>query len=530
MTPRDSFSLSSSRRHPTPVARARALGAPTALATRVPGAAAMTRAGAVSTLGGSAVAALAAALLVGVAPSPAAAQFLEPDVEVVRQLDGAQVGDYFGWLTANIGDLDGDGLDEVVVGAIGHDAFAGRVVVFSGADGSELSSTVGAPSAAFGYGVGAAGDVDGDSIPDYIAGGGQTLVFSGADHSVLHDFSAQAGFSDAVGGAGDLDGDGFADLLVGAARTSTDLANVGRLYAFSGADGSLLWSRDGDAESDFLGVAVGAVGDVDRDRVPDVVVGVAAAGMADGGEALVLSGVDGSTIHTLQPPDPASAVSFATFFASGTGDLNGDRVGDIYIGDLAQGTGDRAGTGAAYIYSGRTGRLLHELRGSTVGEGFGLGRAIPDVDGDRRNDILVGAFSNSEGAPGAGKVYLYSGRSGALLRVITSDLEAANFGGDVAHSGDLDGDGLPDFTVTAPGRSFLGLEPGRAYVIAGTVLPCPADLSGDGWVGLRDLWLLHYALVRDDPSGDLDGDGFSDQRDLLVLARSLGRCAPGFPR
>lgn len=461
--------------------------------------------------------------------STAAAQFVEPDVDVLRLLSGEQDGDYFGWILANVDDIDGDGVDEFLVPAIAHDGFAGRVRLFSGADGAVLHEVLGAPGSALGYAVGAGGDVNGDSVPDYVLGGGQVLVYSGSDHQLLFDLTAVTDFADSVRGVGDLNGDGYGDVLVGSQATSDVLTNAGRVFAFSGADGSLLWTRDGASEGDALGSAVGALGDVNFDGVPDVVVGSSGAGPSDGGEALVLDGVDGSLIRTLRPADEDSASDFGQFFASGAGDFDGDGVQDIFVGDFGEGTGPRAGSGAVHIFSGRSGRRIHLLRGLKAGEGLGLGRGIPDVNGDGRPDIIVGAYTNSEGAPNGGAAYLFSGRSGALLRTLTATLDSDNFGGDAVSIGDANGDGLPDFVVAAPGQSFLGIDHGRAYVIGGSVLPCPADLNGNGWVLIRDIRLLRQAFGDTGGPADLNGDGIVDIRDLWVLVRDLGRCPAGFP-
>ncbi|MEM1182464.1 MAG: integrin alpha, partial [Acidobacteriota bacterium] len=171
----------------------------------------------------------AAASIALLAAAPGAAQFLEPDVDVERTLTGSEVGDYFGWLTANVGDLNVDGVDDVAVSAIAVGGFAGRVAVFSGADGALLQEVLGAPGAALGYGLDAAGDVNNDGTPDYIVGGGQVLVISGLDQQVLHDFSATTGFADAVGGGVDFDGDDHDDLVVGTIAASVSAAGAGRV-------------------------------------------------------------------------------------------------------------------------------------------------------------------------------------------------------------------------------------------------------------------------------------------------------------
>lgn len=458
-----------------------------------------------------------------------AGQFLEPDADVVRLLAGNQTGDYFGWLTTNLGDLDGDGIDDSAVSAIAFSGFAGRVAVFSGASGDLLHEQVGSAGSALGYGLDGAGDVDGDGTPDYIVGGGQVLVISGLDHQVLFDFGPTTGFSDSVGGGVDLDGDGFDDLLVGTSSASVAGEAAGRIWAFSGFDGSLLWTHDGAAAGDQLGSAVGGLADVDGDGTPDVVAGAAGAGPSQGGEALVLRGSDGGLIRTLRPVDEADARVFGSFFASDAGDLDGDGIGDVFVSDLDAVVDGQTSTGMAYVFSGRTGFPIHILPGLEPGEGFGLGRTIPDTNGDGHRDLLIGAFNNGEGAASGGATYLFSGRSGALLRRWTSTTASDNFGGDATGAGDVDGDGLPDFLVTAPGLSFIGLDAGRAFVLGGSVLPCPADLSGDGRVDFRDLWRFKRAKRWQSASADLNGDGVVDLADLLVLVRDWGPCAPGFP-
>jgi hypothetical protein len=197
------------------------------------------------------------------------------------------------------------------------------------------------------------------------------------------------------------------------------------------------------------------------------------------------------------------------------------------VADYAAGAGGSF-HGTATIYSGRSGRVLHHIVGAP-GDGVGPGRGIPDVNGDRVPDIFVAAWISSDGAPQAGKALLYSGKSGALLRTITATAPGDNFGVDAIAVGDSDGDRLTDYLVTAVGLSFAGQDVGRAYLIAGTVLPCPADLDGDRRVSGRDLRLLRRAIKRGDARGDLDGSGVADARDVVVLLRDLGRCPSGRP-
>lgn len=461
-----------------------------------------------------------------VAALPVNAQFVEEDVSALRVLMGEENGDWFGWVCASVGDLDGDGAEELLIPAIGYQGFAGRATLYSGASGIVLNDIVGAPGEARGFSVGAAGDVDADGTLDYIVGGARVEVYSGADHSLLLDLTAATGFGHGVAAAGDVDGDGHGDLVVGSQRTAATFVDAGRVLLLSGADGSTLWSRDGTAEAQFLGSAVGGLGDVNGDGTPDVVAGAFGAG-----EAYVLDGSDGEIVHTLLPIDPLEARVFGQFFASGTPDFDGDGVGDVFVADYDAGSSATAfGTGYAYVFSGRTGERIHAIGGLEPGGGFGPGRGVADLNGDGVPDLIVGAYTANAGAPFAGATYVISGRSGALLRRITATVANDNFGVDAISPGDVDGDGLPDLLVTALGLSFAGLDVGRAFLIAGTELPCPADLNGNGRVGPIDLVRLLFAIRLGDASADLNGDGVLDGADVHVLLRDLGRCAPGRPK
>ncbi len=420
-------------------------------------------------------------MLLGAA-AVASPPFVESDAEAIYTLTGASAGDYFGWVGADIGDLDGDGVTEVAIAAIfepSGGSYAGRVYVYSGATGAQLAVHDGTEYELFGYSTAAAGDVNADGVPDYIVGApglrsapepplGRAVVYSGADHSVIYELTPPARnfFGGAVSGAGDLNDDGYDDFIVGAIG---DDAQRGRLTAYSGADASVLWSATGEHAAhdghsgDLFGSAAGAVGDVNGDGVPDVSVGAYGAN-GGRGNAYVLSGVDGSVIHVLKPL--ADADVFGVFFASGAGDIDADGVNDVFVGDYNAGRGPRAGTGAAYVFSGATGERLLVLDAEETGDGFGPGRGIGDVNGDGHGDLIVAAYTSSAGAPGAGKAYVISGADGTTLRTITSTIAGDNFGVDALGLGDVDGDGLTDYLVTADNASLDG----TAYVIKGTDL------------------------------------------------------------
>ena len=411
--------------------------------------------------------------------------FVEPEVSVLFTYNGEQSGDGFGWVSENLGDLTGDGVNDFVITApfYAPDGVTptGKFYVYSGADGALLHAETGSGFALLGYSADAAGDVNADGVPDYLvsgpAPGGGAIVYSGADHTVLLSVSGQPGtsFGFDVAGAGDINGDGQADFIVGARRASFSYNQAGRVTLFSGADGAVLWSVDGFRESALLGSGVGLVGDVNGDGVPDQVAGAPGGGDKGRGEAYVLSGLDGSIIHTLKSVGlPGSPATFAVFHASGAGDVNNDGTPDIYIGDYNAQRGQHggnggqgknlvpSGTGRVYVFSGADGSRLHVLDAEQNGDGFGPGRGIGDVNNDGYGDLITAAYTSSAGASFGGKAYIHSGQDGQVLRTMTGTVASVLLGVDALSVGDISGDGLADYVITGSGV---------VHVVAGTPLP-----------------------------------------------------------
>ncbi|MCA9657575.1 MAG: FG-GAP repeat protein, partial [Myxococcales bacterium] len=254
---------------------------------------------------------------------------------------------------------------------------------------------------------------------------------------------------------GDLDGDGFSDCVDPEPADSSAHAGAGRVYAFAGADLSLLWVRDGDEAESALGGAAAPLGDVNDDGVPDVVAGAP----GHGGAIYVLSGVDGSDVYPPLVADPGGS-NLGHFFAAGLADLDDDGAPEVYGGDYGDSSGGAA-AGKAYVWSGRTGARLFTFAGAAAGDGLGCGRSGGDSDGDGVADIAVGAYSSSAaGTPQAGAIFVYSGADGALLRTITGTTAMEQLGFDVVTIGDVDDDGRDDLLAAAANDN-------RIYVISG---------------------------------------------------------------
>ncbi len=189
-------------------------------------------------------------------------------------------------------------------------------------------------------------------------------------------------------------------------------------------------------------------------------------------------------------------------------------MGDLYVGDYADNPGG-GGTpeGAAYVHSGATGALIWTFNGAGTTNGVGPGRGAGDINGDGREDILVGAYTSSAGAANAGRIVVHSGMTGLPLRSLTSTVPNEQLGFDGLGMGDTDGDGLTDFLCSAANSD-------RVYIVAGA--RCPGDVNGDGGVDTADLGLLIGAFGTGLGASDFNGDLIVDTADLGILIDNFG--------
>jgi len=300
--------------------------------------------------------------------------------------DGA-ANDRFGWSVSGAGDLDADGYDDLVVGAHADDdngSSSGSVYVYYGSatgittvSEHKLSASDGAADALFGDRVSGAGDVDGDGYDDLVVGApgddgnGAVYVYYGSatgvmtaseDKVVASDGASEDYFGSPVSGAGDLDGDGYDDLVVGAYKDDDNGTLSGSAYLYYGsATGILsasehkLVSSDG-ATYDYYGWSVSGAGDLDGDGYDDLVVGAIRdndAGTYSGSAYVYFgnpTGVSSTSERKLVASDAAGSDSFGVSVA-GAGDLDSDGYDDLVVG--AHGNSDDGTySGSAYVRDG----------------------------------------------------------------------------------------------------------------------------------------------------------------------------------
>jgi hypothetical protein len=415
---------------------------------------------------------------------------------VLHALIGNSAQDWFGKTVEAPGDLDGDGLGDLLVAAprdtFAGKAFAGVVTAYSSAGWGVIWQVGGSVlGASWGHQVHAIPDVTGDGRKDVLVASedelannqGRARLYSGATAGILHTWDGLPGESFGVpcGHAGDIDGDGVADVLINV-HAENGVFNQYRLRAYSGADASLLhsWSNiKASAVAIFNngdGPTTAALGDVDGDGRDDFAVQHLGpvAGFPEGGVVYVVSGMDKSILATYG--GSGEQQSFGHSIA-GTGDLDGDGVPDMVVG-APQATGPGTFSGYVRAISLGTGTELYTVGATSANDRFGEAiRAAGDVDGDGLNDVIVGA-PRSGGMNLPGYVKVLSGKCGGTW---------AGYGAGLAGSGGLlptlTGEGCPGLGLTPKARIANALGGATAWVVGG---PAPAALAFKGGTLLVD--------------------------------------------
>ncbi|WP_052055707.1 FG-GAP repeat protein [Myxosarcina sp. GI1] len=399
-------------------------------------------------------------------------------------INGIQSSDRLGYSVSNAGDVNGDGLEDIIIGApekiykeypFGYYFGKGKSYVIFGSSVIDKAETV-----------------DLNSI-------------DGSNGFVIDGVEVGDGFGFSVSNAGDFNSDGFDDIIIGAPNLNTPDTEANKSYLIFGgtevgSDGSIELSSldgskglviDGVAIGDDLGFSVSSAGDVNNDGIDDIIIGAPDANAGEfelagasyvvfgGSQALGSNGVieldalDGSDGFAI---DGIVEYDYSGRSVSSAGDVNGDGIDDLIIGATGTTSGDYynyARTGTSYVIFG----------------------------------------SNKIGNGGNVNLNTLNGTDGFVFNEIT---EFDGLGFKVSSAGDLNGDGIDDLIIGVPGAEFSGL--GQSYVIFGN-----EELGSDGAI---ELYSDNVNRLVISPSlsesfnaksgssvskvGDVNGDGFDD--------------------
>ncbi len=523
-------------------------------------------------------------------------------------LNGIDAYDFSGRSVSSAGDVNGDGFDDILIGAVFADpngnSYAGEsYVVFGSNDGFdsslELSELDGSNGFVLnginqydlsGVSVSSAGDVNGDGFDDFIIGAvfadpngnsdaGESYVVFGSsgefDSSLeLSELDGSNGFvlngidqydlsGISVSSAGDVNGDGFDDLIIGAFLADpNDISGAGESYVVFGSsggfdssfdlsdlDGSNGFVLNGIDQYDLSGISVSSAGDVNGDGFDDLIIGARFAdpnGNSDAGESYVvfgsndgfdssleLSELDGSNGFVLNGIDAGDNSGYSV---SSAGDVNGDGIDDLIIGAYKANSNGNSEAGESYVVFGSSGGFdasleLSALDGSNgfvlngidAGDisGYSVSNA-GDVNGDGFDDILIGALlADPNGNSDAGESYVVFGFSPLNLVGTNREDTLVGASGDDTLFGDNDDDQL----LGAAGDDILDGDNGRDTLDGG--------VGNDTLIGGNSRDILNGGagddtLIggngRDTLSGGVGNDTLTggNSRDVFVLTVGEG--------